>query len=136
MIRPIVHDTFFLSRKSAEAGRQDLPIAQDLRDTLEANRDGCVGLAANMIGYRKRIIIVSLGVFDLVMFNPVITEREGPYETQEGCLSLEGMRKTTRYKTVTVRYQDEELRPVLQIYSGFVAQIIQHECDHLDGILI
>ena len=136
MIRPIVHDTFFLSRKSAEAGRQDLPIAKDLRDTLEANRDGCVGLAANMIGYRKRIIIVSLGVFDLVMFNPVITEREGPYETQEGCLSLEGMRKTTRYKTVTVRYQDEELRSVTQIYSGFVAQIIQHECDHLDGILI
>ncbi len=136
MIRPIVHDTFFLSRKSAEAGRQDLPIAKDLRDTLEANRDGCVGLAANMIGYRKRIIIVSLGFFDLVMLNPVITEREGPYETQEGCLSLEGMRKTTRYKTVTVRYQDEELRSVTQIYSGFVAQIIQHECDHLDGILI
>ena len=136
MVKPICKDILFLGQKSESATKMDLSVAQDLRDTLKANAYRCVGMAANMIGVRKRIIIVSLGVFDLVMFNPVITEREGPYETQEGCLSLEGMRKTTRYKTVTVRYQDEELRPVLQIYSGFVAQIIQHECDHLDGILI
>ena len=136
MVRPIVHDTFFLSRKSSPAGKEDLPVVQDLRDTLAAHRDGCAGLAANMIGSLKRIIIVAPGPFDLVMLNPVITEKEGPYETQEGCLSLSGMRGVTRYRTITVRYQDEQLRPVLQVYSGFVAQVIQHECDHLDGILI
>ena len=96
MIKPIVRDIFFLGQKSAEATRQDLPIGQDLEDTLRANRDRCVGMAANMIGVKKRIIIVNVGFLNLVMYNPVILKKDTPYETEEGCLSLPGVRKTTR----------------------------------------
>jgi peptide deformylase len=136
MIKPIVRDAFFLNQKSEEATRADLAVAQDLEDTLKANRERCVGMAANMIGHRKRIIIVATGFADLIMINPVITEKSGPYETEEGCLSLPGVRKTTRYNKITVRYLDKKFAEHTQSFSGYIAQIIQHECDHLEGILI
>ena len=136
MNKPIVRDAFFLNQKSDEATKVDLPIAQDLEDTLRSNRDRCVGMAANMIGYRKRIIIVAAGFVDIVMINPVITVKSEPYETEEGCLSLQGTRKTTRYKTITVDYLDKKFEKHTQSFSGYIAQIIQHECDHLEGILI
>ena len=136
MIKPIVRDTFFLSQKAEEATKADLPIAQDLEDTLRANRERCVGMAANMIGYRKNMIIVATGFADIVMINPVIIDKSEPYETEEGCLSLPGTRKTTRYKNITVSYQDKKLAKHTQNFSGYIAQIIQHECDHLAGILI
>ena len=136
MIKPIVRDAFFLSQKSEEATKADIPIAQDLEDTLKANRDRCVGMAANMIGYRKKIIIVATGFADMVMINPVITEKSEPYETEEGCLSLPGTRKTTRYNRITVRYLDKKFEEHTQRFSGYIAQIIQHECDHFTGKLI
>ena len=125
-----------LNQKSEEATRADLAVAQDLEDTLKANRERCVGMAANMIGHRKRIIIVATGFADLIMINPVITEKSGSYETEEGCLSLPGVRKTTRYNKITVRYLDKKFAEHTQSFSGYIAQIIQHECDHLQGILI
>ena len=136
MIKPIVRDTFFLSRKSEEATKADIAIVTDLEDTLRANREQCVGLAANMIGSRKKIIIVAAGLADIVMINPVIIIKDEPYEAEEGCLSLPGVRKTTRYKRITVRYLDRKFTEHTQSFSGYIAQIIQHECDHLEGILI
>ena len=136
MIKPIIHDTFFLSHKSEPASTADLQIAKDLRDTLAAHRAECVGMAANMIGYSKRIIIVNLGLLDMVMLNPVIIKRSEAFETEEGCLSLTGVRKTTRYQKITVRFQDEQMKSHTQEFTGWTAQIIQHECDHLEGILI
>lgn len=136
MEKPIVRDAFFLNQKSEEATKADLPIAQDLEDTLRANRERCVGMAANMIGYRKKIIIVATGFADIVMINPVITHKSDPYEAEEGCLSLPGTRKTTRYKSITVSYMDKKFAKHTQDFSGYIAQIIQHECDHLAGILI
>ena len=136
MVKPIMRDAFFLNQKSEEATKVDLPVAQDLEDTLKANRERCVGMAANMIGYRKRIIIVATGLADMVMINPVITEKSEPYETEEGCLSLPGVRKTNRYNKITVRYLDKKFAEHTQSFSGYIAQIIQHECDHLEGILI
>ena len=136
MVKPIMHDAFFLNQKSEEATKVDLPVAQDLEDTLKANRECCVGMAANMIGYRKRIIIVATGLADMVMINPVITETSEPYETEEGCLSLPGVRKTTRFQKITVKYLDKKFAEHTQSFSGYIAQIIQHECDHLKGILI
>lgn len=136
MVKPIVKDVLFLSGKSAPATKNDLHIAEDLKDTLAAHRDGCVGMAANMIGYKKNIIIVSMGLMDLVMINPVIQSKTDPYETEEGCLSLTGVRKTTRYQKITIRYQDMSFREHVQEFSGWTAQIIQHECDHLEGIII
>lgn len=136
MIRSIVRDTFFLSQKSEEAVRADLPLARDMRDTLAANADRCVGMAGNMIGEGKRVIIVHGEGRTMVMFNPVITEKSGPYETEEGCLSLAGTRKTTRYEQVAVEYRDERWNKRRGRFSGFTAQIIQHEIDHLEGILI
>lgn len=136
MVRPIIKDIFFLQQKSVPAGKADLPIAADLQDTLKAHRNECVGMAANMIGYRKRIIIVATGLADLVMINPVITEKSEPYETEEGCLSLPGVRKTNRYNKITVRYLDKKFAEHTQNFSGYIAQIIQHECDHLEGIII
>ena len=136
MIKPINRNTFFLALKSEPATAADLPIAKDLRDTLAAHRDECVGMAANMIGSNKRIIIVSLGIFDLVMLNPEIVKKAGAFEAEEGCLSLNGTRKTTRYQKITVRYQDEQMKLHTQDFTGWPAQIIQHECDHLEGILI
>ena len=136
MIKPIVKDTFFLSQKSEEASRADLPLAKDMQDTLSANADRCVGMAGNMIGVRKRVIIVHSDGKNVVMFNPVITAKDGPYETEEGCLSLSGTRKTTRYETIAVEYRDVRWNKRKARFSGFTAQIIQHEVDHLEGILI
>ena len=136
MIRPIERDVFFLSQKSEEATRDDLPIGQDLQDTLKANKDRCVGMAANMIGVKKRIIIVNLGFRNLVMYNPVIKKKSGSYEAEEGCLSLEGVRKTIRYQNVEVEYLDENWKKQRMKLSGWPAQICQHEIDHLNGIII
>ena len=136
MVRPIIKDPIFLSRKSAPAGLSDLPVAMDLLETLQAHRDECVGMAANMIGVAKRIIVFQDGPGSTVMLNPELQRRSDPYETEEGCLSLPGTRKTTRCRSITVSYQDLQLRPAVKTYTGFTAQIIQHEIDHLSGILI
>ena len=136
MIRPIVRDIFFLGQKSEIATMQDLSVGQDLQDTLKANQDRCVGMAANMIGVKKRIIIVNIGIINLVMYNPVIVKKDGPFETEEGCLSLDGVRKTTRYQNIEVEYLDSSWKKQRQKYSGLTAQIIQHEVDHLNGIII
>lgn len=136
MIKPIVKDTFFLSQPSTSMTKADLAIVRDLQDTLRANRDNCVGMAANMIGYAKRAIIVAMGPLDLVMLNPVITKKENPYETEEGCLSLSGVRSTIRYEKITIQYEDVNFKKHTAIHTGFVAQIIQHEVDHLDGRII
>ena len=136
MIKPIVKDIFFLGQKSEPMTEADHQVIQDLQDTLAAHRKSCVGMAANMIGYRKRSIIVSMGLFDLVMNNPEIVSKTEPYETEEGCLSLDGVRKTTRYKNIEVRYQDTSFKEQKQKFSGFVAQVIQHEIDHTEGRII
>ena len=136
MIRPIVKDIFFLGQKSETATKQDLNVGHDLMDTLQANRERCVGMAANMIGIKKRIIIVSMGFLNVVMYNPVIVKKDSPYETEEGCLSLTGVRKTKRYENIEVEYYDSSWKKHRQKYSGWTAQIIQHECDHLEGIII
>ena len=136
MIKPIVKDIFFLGQKSEAATKQDLSVGQDLTDTLRANQDRCVGMAANMIGVKKRIIIVNMGILNIVMYNPVIVRKDTPYETEEGCLSLTGVRKTTRYQNIEVEYYDGSWKKHRQTYSGWTAQIIQHECDHLEGIII
>ena len=136
MVKPVVRDVFFLGQRSEEATEADRQIMTDLRDTLKANHEHCVGMAANMIGYRKRIIIVSKGFMDVVMVNPVILQRAQPYETEEGCLSLDGVRKTKRFRKIKVQYQDEAFQKHTQDYEGEIAQIIQHECDHMDGVII
>ena len=136
MIKPIVKDVFFLGQKSGPATMQDLSVGQDLMDTLRANQDHCVGMAANMIGVKKRVIIVNMGILNVVMYNPVIVRKDSPYETEEGCLSLTGVRKTTRYQNIEVEYYDSSWKKRRQNYSGWTAQIIQHECDHLEGIII
>lgn len=136
MVRPIVRDLFFLALKSEPAGQEDLSAGQDLQDTLKANQDRCVGMAANMIGIRKRIIIVNAGLMNVVMYNPVIIRKDTPFEAEEGCLSLDGVRKTTRWRNIEVEYLDSGWKKHRQRYSGWTAQIIQHEIDHLSGILI
>ena len=136
MIKPIVKDLLFLGQQSVPVTKADLPIAKDLQDTLAAHRAECVGMAANMIGYHKNMIIVSLGMLDLVMCNPVILKQSGPYETEEGCLSLTGTRKTIRYQKITVQYEDTSMHQHTQEFTGWTAQIIQHECDHLEGKII
>ncbi|WP_288558215.1 peptide deformylase [uncultured Lactobacillus sp.] len=132
----IIHDQLFLSQKSTSANRADLKIAEDLRDTLLANRDKAAGLAANMIGKNKRIIAFYVGPLPLVMLNPRIIRRSGEYLTSEGCLSLNGERKTKRYKAITVTYQNMSLETKAQEFTGFIAEVIQHEIDHCEGILI
>ena len=136
MVRPVMKDVFFLSQNSEPAMEADKQVVQDLLDTLKANEDGCVGMAANMIGVNKRIIAVSMGFANIAMINPVIVKQSGPYETEEGCLSLIGVRKTTRYKDIEVEYQDTNFKKQRQKYSRWIAQIIQHEIDHCDGIVI
>lgn len=137
MVKPIVHDTFFLSRKSAEASAADKQTAKDLADTLKAHEDGCVGMAANMIGVSKRIIAVQIGAKSVVMFNPVIVSHsQEQYEAVEGCLSLKGERNTMRYESLELEYRDMDFKFRRGKFSGFTAQIIQHEIDHLNGILI
>ena len=136
MIRPIVKDVLFLGQKSEPATKQNLPVGQDLMDTLRANQDRCVGMAANMIGVRKKVIIVNMGIMNVVMYNPVIVKKDTPFETEEGCLSLTGVRRTTRYQNIEVEYLDGSWKKQRRKYSGWTAQIIQHECDHLEGIII
>ena len=136
MVQKIVRDVLFLGKKSVIAQPEDIKVGLDLQDTLRANSDRCVGMAANMIGVRKRIIIVNMGIMNVVMFNPVIVRKDTPYEAEEGCLSLEGVRKTTRYQNIVVEYYDTGWKKRRQKYSGWTAQIIQHEVDHLDGIII
>ena len=136
MVREIVRDTFFLQMKSEPATKEDLPTARDLLDTLAAHKDGCVGMAANMIGAAKRIIAFDDCGRYTVMFNPEIIKFSGAYEAEEGCLSLDGTRKTKRYKSIKVRFFNEDFLPRVKTYTGFTAQIIQHEIDHCNGILI
>lgn len=136
MVRPIMKDRFFLSQKSKPATPEDVSVAQDLLDTLAAHRDGCVGMAANMIGVAKRIIVFTHNGSDMIMFNPEIIKQTGPYETEEGCLSLTGIRPTTRYRTITVRYQNAAFQSKQRTFHDWSAQIIQHEIDHCNGILI
>ena len=136
MIKPITKDPIFLAQKSAPATILDLPVAQDLKDTLEAHREGCVGMAANMIGVNKRIIVFDDHGSATVMFNPELVKCSGAYETEEGCLSLSGVRKTRRWRQIKVRYQNERFETRLKTYTGFTAQIIQHEIDHCNGVLI
>ena len=136
MIREICRDETFLSQKAAPATADDLATAQDLLDTLTAHKDSCVGMAANMIGVNKRIIAFDNAGTYMVMFNPVIVRQSGPYEAQEGCLSLTGVRKTKRFQTVKVQWQNEKFQPRLKAFTGWTAEIIQHEIDHCEGILI
>jgi len=136
MIQPIMKDMIFLAQKSRPATEDDLPIAQDLLDTLEAHKNECVGMAANMIGQAVRIIVFDNEGTACIMINPELMKKAGPYETEEGCLSLEGKRKTQRYQVIRVKYQDMNLRNKMTTFTGWTAQIIQHELDHLEGILI
>ena len=136
MIREICRDETFLAQKAAPATADDLATAQDLLDTLTAHKDGCVGMAANMIGVCKRIIAFDNEGTYMVMFNPVIIRQSGPYEAQEGCLSLTGVRITKRFQTVKVQWQNEKFQTRLKTFTGWTAEIIQHEIDHCEGILI
>lgn len=136
MIRPIMRNELFLSRPSAEATEADLEVGRDLADTLRAHRHECVGMAANMIGVLKRVIVFDDEGTLRTMFNPEIVSKAGEYRTEEGCLSLAGQRPTVRFKTVKVRYRDEKWKERCSTYSGWSAQIIQHEVDHCEGIVI
>ena len=136
MIKPIMKDVFFLSQKSVPATPEDAEVIQDLLDTLQANTQHCVGMAANMIGVKKRIIVFSMGIANVAMVNPVIVRKSKPYETEEGCLSLSGMRKTKRYEMIKVRYETRDFKVKEELFMGWTAQIIQHELDHLSGIII
>ena len=136
MIREICRDETFLAQKAAPATADDLATAQDLLDTLTAHKDGCVGMAANMIGVNKRIIAFENDGEYMLMFNPVIVKKSGPYDTEEGCLSLTGMRKAKRFKSIKVQWQNEQFQTRIRTFTGWAAQIIQHENDHCEGILI
>ena len=136
MIREICRDETFLAQKAATATADDLPTAQDLLDTLTAHKDGCVGMAANMIGVCKRIIAFDNEGTYMVMFNPVIVRQSGPYEAEEGCLSLTDVRKTKRFQTIKVQWQNEKFQTRLKTFTGWTAEIIQHEIDHCEGVLI
>lgn len=136
MERTIVRSRILLSRPSEPATPEDAAVGQDLLDTLEANKDRCVGLAANMIGIRKCVIAVSDNGTPLLMYNPHILDKSGPFDTEEGCLSLDGVRPTTRYRKIRVRYFDEGFIERTRQFTGWTAQIIQHEVDHCNGIII
>ena len=136
MVRELMHDPVFLAQKSTTATAEDLPVAQDLLDTLTYHREGCVGMAANMIGVSKRIIAFDDNGTYMVMMNPVITEKAGPCDTEEGCLSLSGVRATLRYEKIKVSYQNLKMQKKTRTFHGWTAQIMQHEVDHCNGILI
>lgn len=136
MIRPIMKDVIFLAQKAEPATKKDRAIGQDMLDTLAAHQEECVGMAANMIGEKKAIIVCTIGNRNMLMYNPVIIRKNLPFETEEGCLSLTGQRACVRYKEVELVYFDENFRKKKAKFSGWDAQIIQHECDHLDGIII
>ena len=137
MVRELMHDPIFLARKSTEATAEDLEVARDLLDTLTFHKEGCVGMAANMIGVCKRIIVFDNEGTYMVMFNPEIVKMSGPYDAAEGCLSLlGGPRPCKRYGSIKVQWQNEKFQPRIKTFTGWTAQIIQHEIDHLNGILI
>ena len=136
MIQPIMRDPSFLARPSVSATAEDLQVAQDLLDTLTAHKEGCVGMAANMIGVSKRIIAFDDNGKYMVMFNPDIVKSSGQYDTEEGCLSLDGIRPTKRFHSIKVQYQNEKFQTRFKTFMGWTAQIIQHEIDHCNGILI
>ena len=136
LVKKIMRDPFFLAQKSEDATEADRQVVTDLLDTLRANLDRCVGMAANMIGVRKNIIVVAAGPFQFAMINPVITKKSGAYKTEEGCLSLDGVRPCTRYEEIEVDYLDQNFKRQHGKYSGWTAQIIQHEIDHCRGIVI
>ena len=136
MEKPIIKDEAFLAQKSQPATFMDIAVAQDLLDTLAAHADRCVGLAANMIGVQKCVIAVNIGPTNIAMLNPEIIKHSGKYMTEEGCLSLTGTRKTKRYQTIKVQWQNEQFQTRIKTFTGWTAQIIQHEIDHCDGILI
>lgn len=136
MVKQVVKDILFLGQKSEPATKDDMNIIDDLTDTLRANLDNCVGMAANMIGVKKRIIVFCAGEIIVPMVNPVIKKKSGSYEAEECCLSLTGFRKTTRYESIEVEYLDKNFKKQKGTFTGFVAQIIQHEIDHCNGIII
>ncbi len=136
MVRDICKDEMFLAQKAEPAVPEDLPVAADLLETLEAHKEGCVGMAANMIGVNKRIIAFDNEGTYMVMFNPEIIKKSEPYPAEEGCLSLTGTRKTKRWKSIKVRYQNEKFQERFKTFTGWTAQIIQHEIDHCEGIII
>jgi len=136
MIKAVVKDILFLEQKSELATKDDVEVINDLIDTLRANLEHCVGMAANMIGVKKRILVFSVGEMIIPMVNPVILKKEISYEAEESCLSLEGFRKTTRYEKIEVEYLDRNFKKHKQVFTGFTAQIIQHEVDHFEGIII
>ena len=136
MVREIMRDEAFLSQKAEPATLEDLPVAQDLLDTLTAHKDGCVGMAANMIGVCKRIIVFDNDGTYMVMLNPEVIKKSGPYEAEEGCLSLTGTRKAKRWQSIKVQYQNEQFQTRFKTFTGWTAQIIQHEIDHCEGVLI
>ena len=136
MTQPIMKDETFLSQKAEPATSDDLPVAQDLLDTLNAHKDSCVGMAANMIGVCKRIIVFDNEGKYMVMFNPDIIKKSEPYEAEEGCLSLSGIRKARRWQSIKVQYQNEQFQTRFKTFTGWTAQIIQHEIDHCEGVLI
>ena len=136
MVKKITRDPMFLAQKSVDATEADKQVITDLLDTLRANLDHCVGMAANMIGVSKNIIVVAAGPFQFAMINPVITKKSGEYKTEEGCLSLDGVRPCIRYDEIEVDYLDSNFKPQHGKYSGFTAQVIQHEIDHCCGVVI
>ena len=136
MVREICRDETFLAQKAEPAAADDLGTARDLLDTLAAHRDGCVGMAANMIGVNKRIIVFDNGGEYMLMFNPVIVRQSGAYEAEEGCLSLSGTRRVKRFRTIKVQWQNEKFQTRLKTFTGWTAEIIQHEIDHCEGVLI
>ena len=136
MIRHICKDLAFLAQPAEPAGPQDLPVAADLLDTLEHHKEGCVGLAANMIGVNKRIIAFDNQGQPMVMFNPRILKKSGPYQAQEGCLSLDGTRPAKRWRSIKVSWQNERFQERIRTFTGWTAQIIQHEIDHCEGVII
>lgn len=136
MVREIMRDPLFLGRKSEKATIEDICVGEDLLDTLKAHKDGCVGMAANMIGVLKRIIVFDCEGVYTVMYNPEIIKSSSPYQTEEGCLSLTGKRQTKRFKSIKVRYQNEDFATRIKTFTGWSAQIIQHEIDHCNGIII
>ena len=136
MVREIMRDEAFLARKAEPAVPDDLHVAQDLLDTLAAHKDGCVGMAANMIGVNKRVIAFDNEGEYMVMFNPEIIKKSGPYQAEEGCLSLSGVRKAKRWKSIKVQYQNEKFQTRFKTFTGWTAQIIQHEIDHCEGVLV
>ena len=137
MIKEVIHDPILLGAKSAPATKEDLQVAQDLLDTLTANKDACVGMAANMIGVHKRIIVFDNAGTYMTMFNPQILKASGAYDTEEGCLSLlGGPRKCRRYETIKVQWQNQQFQTRIKTFTGWTAQIIQHEIDHCNGVLI